>query len=224
MFDGFSPKTIDFLWGIGFHNERSWFEEHRQEYLENVQTPLRALAEETAAEFLPAVRDLPLELHVSRIYRDARRLHGRGPYKNHLWFTLYEPKEDKWASVPAYYFEIAPNYYSYGMGYYAPRPLTMAKFRARMDDRPAEMARLARSFARQRTFVLEGQEYARPKGQPDRLFLPWYNRKELSLTCTRDPDETLFSPKIREDVTAGFRYLTPFYRYLSTLDADPDPL
>ena len=28
---------------------------------------------------------------VSRIYRDARRLHGRGPYKDHLWFCVERP-------------------------------------------------------------------------------------------------------------------------------------
>lgn len=30
---------------------------------------------------------------VTRIYRDARRLHGRGPYKESLWFTVEQPAE-----------------------------------------------------------------------------------------------------------------------------------
>ena len=29
MFQGFSQQTNDFLWGIRFNNERSWFEARR---------------------------------------------------------------------------------------------------------------------------------------------------------------------------------------------------
>ncbi len=32
MFDGFSPKTVDFLWGIRMNNNREWFLTHKQEY------------------------------------------------------------------------------------------------------------------------------------------------------------------------------------------------
>ena len=88
MFQGFSQQTNDFLWGIRFNNERSWFEAHKQEYLDYVQSPLRQLAQEVYARFSAAHEELPLMVRVSRIYRDARRLYGRGPYKSHLWFSL----------------------------------------------------------------------------------------------------------------------------------------
>ncbi len=52
MFLGFSEKTQDFLWGVRLNNERPWFEAHKQEYLDNVQTPLRALGEEVYEKFL----------------------------------------------------------------------------------------------------------------------------------------------------------------------------
>lgn len=42
MFQGFSQQTNDFLWGIRFNNERSWFEAHKQEYLDYVQSPAPA--------------------------------------------------------------------------------------------------------------------------------------------------------------------------------------
>ena len=31
MFQGFSQGAVDFLWGVRFNNERSWFEAHKQE-------------------------------------------------------------------------------------------------------------------------------------------------------------------------------------------------
>ena len=114
MFQGFSQQTNDFLWGIRFNNERSWFEAHKQEYLDYVQSPLRQLAQEVYARFSAAHEELPLMVRVSRIYRDARRLYGRGPYKSHLWFSLRMSGEN-WAEQPVFWFEIYPAGYAYGL-------------------------------------------------------------------------------------------------------------
>ena len=46
MFEGYSPETIDFLWGIRFNNERAWFLEHKEEYQNYLLAPTKALAEE----------------------------------------------------------------------------------------------------------------------------------------------------------------------------------
>ena len=34
MFQGFSQGAVDFLWGIRFNSERSWFLAHKQEFLD----------------------------------------------------------------------------------------------------------------------------------------------------------------------------------------------
>ncbi len=36
--------AVDFLWGVRFNNERSWFEAHKQEYLDLVIAPSRSWA------------------------------------------------------------------------------------------------------------------------------------------------------------------------------------
>ena len=116
MFTGYTDQTVDVFWGIRFNNDRAWFAEHKQEFQDAVMTPTRALGGELYDWFQENYPDLHLNVHISRIYRDARRLHGRGPYKEHLWFTIERPHE-RFESVPALYFELAPNYYSYGCGY-----------------------------------------------------------------------------------------------------------
>ena len=66
------------MWGIRFNNERSWFEAHKQVYLTHFYRPMCDLADEVY-EFLRQERpDAGLIRKVTRIYRDARRLHGRG--------------------------------------------------------------------------------------------------------------------------------------------------
>ena len=222
MFQGFSQGTVDFLWGIRFNNERSWFLAHKEEYHALVEGPLRQLAAQVGQAMGEEFPELGLEMKVSRIYRDARRLHGRGPYKDHLWFSLRRP-HDSGASVPGFYFEIAPEYYSYGMGCYDPTPLTMAKLRARIDRDPAPLEALARKLAGQEEFVLEGQTYKRPKGDPGPLLSPWYNRRQIGLSSDHNCEGVLFTPELAEQVLAGFRFLTPYYRYLRDLAGDPPP-
>lgn len=221
MFQGFSQEAVDFLWGIRFNNERGWFEARKEEYLTLVAGPMRELGEQVHAAVEEEFPKLGLNLHVSRIYRDARRLHGRGPYKDHLWFTLRRPKEE-WVSQPAFYFELAPEYYSMGMGWYDATPLTMAKLRARIDRDPKPLERLARRLERSE-FRLEGAEYKRSKGDPGGLLATWYNRKSIAISRDENCGGLLFQPELAEQVIQGFRFLKPYYEYLFSLAGDPTP-
>lgn len=222
MFEGFSQQTIDFMWGIRFNNEKSWFEAHKEEYKAVLQGPMRLLAEEVAERFNEKHSRLNLDLHVSRIYRDARRLHGNGPYKDHLWFTLRRTEEE-WTDSPVFWFELDPEGLSYGLGYYSAKALTMAKLRARIDRDPKPMRKLARLLASQSEFVLEGESYARPKGAPGDGLDEWYNKKTFSLIHEEGLSEEIYSPELAQRVAEGFSFLVPFYEYFSTLPSDPDP-
>ena len=222
MFQGFSQGSVDFLWGIRFHNERSWFLEHKEEYLTLVDSPLRELAAQVGQAMEEEYPKLGLAVKVSRIYRDARRLHGRGPYKDHLWFSLRRPGARE-GGTPCFYFELAPEYYSYGMGAYDPTPLTMAKLRARIDRDPKPLETLARRLKRQDEFVLEGAEYKRPKGDPGPLLFPWYNRRQITLASDHNCEGVLFTPELAQQVLAGFRFLEPYYRWMEALAGDPPP-
>ena len=222
MFQGFSQATVDFLWGIRFNNERSWFLAHKEEFQTVVDTPLKELAAEVTRRMQEEFPELGLELKVSRIYRDARRLYGRGPYKDHMWFSLRRP-HDRDVSVPGFYFEIAPEYYSYGMGCYDPTPLTMAKLRARIDRDPAPLEELARCLEEDGRFKLEGRQYKRPKGDPGPVLYSWYNSKQIGFSSDHNCEGLLFRPELAEQVLDGFRFLVPCYRFLWDLAGDPPP-
>ncbi len=223
MFSGFSPRAIEFLWNIRFNNERPWFEAHKQEYLELVAKPMKELGVQIQRELLERFPDEMLELKVSRIYRDARRLHGRGPYKDHMWFVLRRPRDGGIGPTPCFYFEIAPEYHSMGMGYYSATPLTMAKFRARIDRDPETMEKLARGIEEQDRFCLEGERYARPKGSINELLEPWYNRKTVSLSWDRNCEGSLFTSELSEEILEGFTFLMPYFKYFDSLDGDKIP-
>lgn len=217
MFQGYTQETVDFMWGIRFNNERSWFLPRKEVYQRALLQPTRDLAEQVYTAVQGMLPDEPLLVKVSRIYRDARRLHGNGPYKDHLWFCIRTGDQD-WTNRPTFWFEIAPDYYSYGLGFCRPKASLMAHYRRQIDAHPAELEKLVRDFAGQEVFTLSGDVYARPKGQVSALLQPWYDRKSITLRHECSPlDERIFSPALADDLIHGFGLLTPFYRYFAAL-------
>ena len=59
MFQGFSQGTLDFLWGIRFNNERSWFLAHKDSYLTLADQPLRELGVQVHSAMEQAFPHLP---------------------------------------------------------------------------------------------------------------------------------------------------------------------
>ena len=204
MFQGFDDTTVDFLWGIRLNNERPWFESHKQDYLDHLYRPMKELGDELYDHVAPQLKGEPLMCKVSRIYRDARRLYGRGPYKDHLWISIQKPA-GAWDEAPCFWFELSPDGWSYGMGFYSVKPATMARLR------------------RQGEFTLSGETYKKPRAQaPSELLAPWYVLKGFSLSHDEALTEELFSRDILARVAAGYDFLLPYYRYFSALCAEGD--
>lgn len=220
MFQGFSEQTIDFLWGIRFNNHREWFLEHKQDYLDYVYEPLKALGGELMETISERYPDEGLQLKVTRIYRDVRRVKYGGLYKDHLWLGIRVPSEE-WTARPSFYFEISPEGYEYGMGYYCARPVQMEQYRRHILRDPQPLEQLARRLEKQDLFRLEGEEYKRPKGECSPVLKPWFNRKSITLCTFKAPDARMLSPELVGDVLEGFEWLMPYYHYFKALELEP---
>lgn len=223
MFEGFSQETVDFMWGIRFNNDRGWFEAHKESYQRCFYQPMKELGAQLQKEMTRRFPKSELNVKVSRIYRDARRLFGRGPYKDHLWLSLFRWDEGEEGARPVLWFELAPENWSYGMGFWCAQPVMMAKLRARMDRDPKPMLRLASKLNRQDEFALEGPEYRRAKPAQDPRLAAWYNKKSLTVGHEEPLSELLYTPQLADRLVEGFTFLMPYYDYFSTLWADPDP-
>jgi len=222
MFEGFSPQTIDFMWNLRFNNNRAWFEENKADFKEHFQTPMKALGHEVFTRISADYDKYGFTHKVSRIYKDARRVRDGEPYRCNLWFSIEKPSEE-WTSTPVFWFELAPENWSYGLGYYQAKPLTMAKFRARIDRDPKSFAKLIAPLAEQKEFLLEGEEYKRKKETSSPEAAEWYNKKSFSLIHSEKNGKELFSPKLTDRIVKGYEFLMPLYDYFITLDCDPHP-
>ena len=222
MFQGFSDTTIDFMWGIRFNNDRTWFNRHKQEYIDSFYEPMKALNAELYQRMSAEYPKYTFVSKVARIYRDARRLHGRGPYKDHLWLALQGPV-DGWMDTPNFFFELGPDGWTYGMGVWCSQASTAYKLRARMDRDPAPMVRLTELLSSQSEFVLEGEEYSKKKTPSNPILAPWYNKKHYALVHSESNSAVLYDHALADRIYEGWKFLMPFYEYLSTVPGDPDP-
>lgn len=222
MFQGYSDETIQFLWGLTFNNERSWFQAHKEEYLKSLYQPTQELGREVYDRFCAQNPDIQVNLHVTRIYRDARRVKHGGPYKDHLWLSLERPhdKDEDWHGIPALWFEVRATGYEYGMGYWG-TPQDMEIYRRRILREPEKLETLIDRYESQTTFRLCGEDYKRPKGQVSEKLMPWFNKKHISLVAGNEPDDLFYSSKLADTLAEGFQSLVPFYEYFDSLRLEP---
>ena len=216
MFKGFSPRTIEYMFNLRFNNNRLWFEEHKDEFQREFQNPMKQLGQEIFAQLNEDYEHYGFKHKVSRIYKDARRVRGGEPYRTNLWFSIEKPSEE-WTSTPVFWFELAPEEWSYGLGYYMAKPMTMLNLRARIDNEPKKFEKLVAPFEKQVEFTLDGPEYARKKEAPTAKTEQWYNKKSFSLVHNQQNGEELYSPELAQRLITGYRFLMPLYDYFITL-------
>ena len=83
---------------------------------------------------------------------------------------------------------------------------------------------MVRKIQKDPELELTRESFKKPRPAPSKLLESWYNSKNgFSVGRTRSHDELLFSPELKDEILKTWEELTPLYRYLSTLDGDPDP-
>ena len=191
MFTGFTPETIDFLWGIRMNNNRDWFLEHKKQYVSTLYEPMKALGKDLFAPFMEIPGTI---LKVSRIYRDAR-LHHPDPYKESLWLCIRQDVE-WWAENPCLFFEINPEGVSYGFTLWHPRTAAMEEFRKYISAYPDEFLHLIAQTEAAVGQPVTAQLYKRPKETDNPALAPYFAWKG-GIECIRHKDCLLYTSPIR---------------------------
>ena len=211
MFQGYSPETVDFLWGIRMNNNREWFLANKQSYVDHLYAPTKALGEALFQPFLDKPGEL---LKVSRIYRDAR-LHHPLPYKESLWICIRQDVQ-WWAENPCLFFEINPEGIDYGFFIWKMRPAAMKQFRQSIAARPDEFLAIVEQVENATGQKIAAEEYARPEKceNPDlERFFRW--KEKIDCTVHEDFSDATFGPELAARVSDYFAKLTPLYNYFN---------
>ena len=211
MFTGFTPETMDFLWGIRMNNNRDWFTQHKGDYVRTLYEPMKELGQAVFQPFLERPGNL---LKVSRIYRDAR-MHPPTPYKESLWLCIRRDV-DWWAENPCLYFELNPEGANYGFFYWKPRTSMLEDFRRNISAKPDDFLKLISDTEAAVGQPVTAECYKRPKPTDNPALIPYFAWKG-QIGCTREiaPGDRLFGSQLEEEVSGFFETLTPLYEYFN---------
>lgn len=218
VFNGFSPETLTFLRNLRENNNKEWFEANRYNYDMHVLNPLKLLVSDIGYFMLtidPLFEITPaVDKTIARIYRDVRFSKDKSPYRSNIWITFRRASRD-WKEDPVFFFEIFPDWYRYGMGFYSASKDTMDNFRKRVEERPGEFSDVISFYNEEDGFIIDGEKYKRPLSinVPPNL-TEWCQRKNIYIIRNRVIDETFYSSRLVEDLISDFKKIEPFYNYL----------
>ena len=211
MFTGFSPETVDFLWGIRMNNNRDWFLSHKKDYVDTLYEPMKSLGRELAELFADRPGNL---VKVSRIYRDAR-MHHPLPYKESLWICIRRDV-DWWAENPCLYFEICPEGISYGFVLWKPKTATLEQMRKHWQANPREFLELLEKVEIDTGVPVAADLYKKPKPCDDPRLAPYFAWRG-KIGCVREEpvSEAIFGPELGARVKEFLEKLIPLYEYFN---------
>ena len=210
MFEGYSPETVDFLWGIRLNNNREWFTQHKKDYVNYLYEPTKALGK----DLFDLVGDKPgTVVKVSRIYRDAR-MHHPLPYKESLWICIRQNVQ-WWAENPCLYFEINPDRIHYGFFYWHVRPAVMEEIRKHIAANPDDFLKMIRKVEKATGLKVTADElYKRPKIADNPKLAPYFAWKgQIGCVAEESFSPETFGPELGERVKKRLRDLMPLYDY-----------
>lgn len=185
-FCGFSEKAPLFLEENNMRDNKQWFEEHRHLYNEYLLDPFKSLISslsETMHSIDPLLDTKPvIGRTISKIYRDIRFSRNKSLFHSAMWLT-FKRREENWKNAPAFFFEITPENWHLGMGYFSPSRDTMDAYRFLIDeDRESFLSMTGRLLLNQK-FEIMGDMYNRPLlKEMDQGLFRWYNRKNLYIS------------------------------------------
>jgi len=113
-FNGFPREALGFFKGLEAHNDRGWFQAHKETYELACREPMQDLMAELEPKLGPG--------KIFRINRDIRFSRDKSPYKTHIA-----------AVAGGYYVHLSKAGLYVGTGLYRPEPDALARLRSAID-------------------------------------------------------------------------------------------
>ncbi len=215
MFNGFPEETIRFFLGLRFHNDASYFNEHRDEYEAFVKKPFFAFIQAMTPAMETIADDFELRPGkcLARIRRDTRFSKDKTPYRDHMWLLFRRGGEPRDESV-MYWFELSPETVNWGLGFWGPNRPAMDAMRTMIEQRPSEILHaFKQANLPHEDFRIEGDVYKRrkiPDGVPADL-QSLYIRKELYISRLGLKLGDAYTDEIVKQCSRDFIRLKPVY-------------
>ncbi len=210
----FSKKTLDFLLENRLNDSKVWYQEHKEDYKQYVAEPF--------SEFITSLQSTMNEIdseiicnpkRFSRLYRDARFSKGGSIFRENVWCS-FERRSEQFESLPSFYFDLSPNGFEYGCGYYMASTATMNVLRNMILKNDKAFQAAINAYESQNTFQLSGDLYKKNR-YPDQSerFCNWLNRKSIYLFCRSTDINRLSSADLADEISQDYKKIAPVYHF-----------
>ena len=217
-FSAFPPEGLKFLRSLKRHNNREWFQQHKDIYEHSLKGPMEDLISALAddfAKFAPEMVATP-KASAYRIYRDTRFSKDKSPYKTHVAAVFPRTGLGKHEGA-GFYLHIAPTELLLGGGLYMPLPEDLNAVRQGIVADPRSFMKVIGSAQFKRFFgAMEGEQLSRvPRGFPaDHPSAEFLKYKQFLASRTL-PAEVATETSFYKVVVETFRAMAPFVRFLN---------
>jgi uncharacterized protein (TIGR02453 family) len=221
----FSKSSLQFFRGLARHNEKPWFERHREEYEREVREPMAELVREMdlrMGRFAPEMVGDP-KRSVFRLYRDIRFSKDKSPYKTHAacWFFHQDGSSkvgrEAHGGGAGFYFQMAPGNSFVGGGCWMPPRPALQRFRAAIAANPRAFERLVLAPKLRRMGGLDEDSMLKraPRGYADDHPAARWLRHQ-SFTVGRPlTDAQVTGARLTAILAADFEAMLPLVRWLN---------
>ncbi len=215
----FSQETLDFLFENQMQDSKLWYQEHKAEYRKYIAEPFSEFITSLSA----TMRDIDENIIVdpkrfSKLYRDTRFSKGGSIFRDNVW-CMFAPTTDIYAPLPGFYFDVSPNGYEYGFGYYNAPAKTMQALRERMLDNDRLFLRAKQAVEQQDVFEMGGDFFKRDRyPDMDASLSSWLNRKSIYFFSRHSDSISLFDVNLPQKIASDFRILAPVYHFFMKVE------
>ncbi len=217
-FEGFPREYIDFLWELRMNNNTEWFNENRERYDYLIKEPMKLYSEEMTERLNDMGLGETFYPAISRTNRDIRFSKDKSPYKDRKW-VVFNYGEGRWQRKSCFYFEIAPEGWSAGVGFYEAESDYMNRYRKKLAADHAAVRRLDKLISSQDMFKPDVRMYKKkfaPEGTPEDI-KKWFQYRNIAFTSDYRIDEALFARSILDITEKGFKFLKPVFMYFKNI-------
>ena len=161
-----NKETLNFLSTLEINNNREWFNENKQLYLDakaNVENVVNEIISEVA-EFDKSVERLEAKNCIFRIYKDTRFSKDKTPYKNNLGASLVE-KGPKTLNHAGYYIHLEPGKSFLAGGVYMTEPKNLRAIRTAISSESEKFLKILNKKSFKDILELQGTKLVKvPQG------------------------------------------------------------
>jgi len=199
----FTPALFAFLEELRFNNDRGFFQENKERYRRDVQSPLLRFIEDFAAPLRSISRQFvadarPVGGSMFRIHRDTRFSRDKSPYKTHA-AAQFRHVRGKDEHAPGFYLHLEPGRVFFGAGIWHPDATALRGIRSWIAKRPDQWRAVVQAPAFRRSCRLEGESLKRPPSgfDPSHPLIDEIKRKDFVVSAYLDDRAALRSDFLR---------------------------